>query len=115
MSRPVSRTTWLIAAWVALSVHSAWGAGAQSPAERRTEFGIVVGTDDSATSGTYAWKGVPFAKPPVDVLRWKAPVDPEPWTAPRPTEQFGNACACNLAGSMGLAPTTATTQRSARP
>jgi para-nitrobenzyl esterase len=35
---------------------------------------------------------VPFAKPPVDVLRWKAPVDPEPWTAPRPTEQFGNAC-----------------------
>ena len=92
MSRPVIRTTCLIAAWVALSVHSAWGAGAQSPAERRTEFGIVVGTDDSATSGTYAWKGVPFAKPPVGVLRWKAPVDPEPWTAPRPAEQFGNAC-----------------------
>jgi len=25
-------------------------------------------------------------------LRWKAPVDPKPWTAPRPTQQFGNAC-----------------------
>jgi para-nitrobenzyl esterase len=25
------------------------------------------------------WKGVPYAKPPVGDLRWKAPEDPEPW------------------------------------
>jgi para-nitrobenzyl esterase len=87
------RIGWLLAACVVLSVHSAWGAGAQSPAERRTEFGIVVGSDDAATTGTYAWKGVPFAKAPVGNLRWKAPVDPEPWASPRPTQQFGNACA----------------------
>jgi para-nitrobenzyl esterase len=87
-----ARTGWLLAACVVLSVHSAWGAGAQSPAERRTEFGIVVGSEESATTGTYAWKGVPYAKPPVGELRWKAPVDPKPWTAPRPTQQFGNAC-----------------------
>jgi len=86
------RTGWLLAACVVLSVHSAWGAGAQSPAERRTEFGIVIGSEESATTGTYAWKGVPYAKPPVGELRWKAPVDPQPWTAPRPTQQFGNAC-----------------------
>ena len=45
--------------------------------QRQTAFGTVVGTDNSATSGTYAWKGVPFAKPPVGDLRWKAPVDPD--------------------------------------
>src|SRR5206468_11421565 len=47
---------------------------------------------DSATTGTYAWKGVPFAKPPVGELRWKKPVDPHAWTSPSPTQQFGNAC-----------------------
>src|SRR5215471_17793337 len=63
------------------------------PTERQTTFGVVVGTDNSATSKTYAWKGVPFAKPPIGDLRWKPPVDPAPWTSPRLTQQFGNACA----------------------
>lgn len=60
--------------------------------ERQTRHGPVVGVDDSATNGTHAWKGVPFAAPPVGVLRWAAPVDPAPWKAPRLTQQFGNAC-----------------------
>jgi carboxylesterase type B len=63
------------------------------PTQRQTAFGTVVGTDNSGTSGTYAWKGVPFAKPPVADLRWKPPVDPAPWTTPKYTQQFGNACA----------------------
>ena len=61
--------------------------------ERSTTFGPVVGNDLSETSGTYVWKGVPYAKPPVGDLRWKAPADPDPWTAPRLTQRFGNACA----------------------
>ncbi|WP_393937031.1 tannase/feruloyl esterase family alpha/beta hydrolase [Piscinibacter sakaiensis] len=60
--------------------------------QRQTAFGAVVGTDLSATSGTYAWKGVPFAKAPVGELRWKAPVDPDAWSTPRFTQQFGPAC-----------------------
>jgi len=66
--------------------------GGHSDLERHTRFGPVVGVDDSASSGTHFWKGVPFAKPPVGDLRWKAPVDPDAWKAPRPTQQFGNAC-----------------------
>ena len=63
-----------------------------SPLQRQTTFGPVVGSDLSAASGTYAWKGVPFAKPPLSERRWKAPADPDAWTSPRLTQQFGNAC-----------------------
>jgi len=63
------------------------------PTERQTTYGVVVGTDNSAASGTYAWKGIPFAKAPIADLRWKPPVDPAPWTSPKSTQQFGNACA----------------------
>ncbi|MDP1532678.1 MAG: carboxylesterase family protein, partial [Rubrivivax sp.] len=64
-----------------------------SPTQRNTSLGDVIGTDHSATSGTYAWKGIPYAKAPVGELRWKAPAEPAPWTIPRATQQFGNACA----------------------
>ncbi|MEO7852048.1 MAG: carboxylesterase family protein [Rubrivivax sp.] len=62
------------------------------PTVRMTDSGVVVGTDDTAQSGTYAWKGIPFAKPPIGALRWKAPVDPDTWTTQRPAQQFANAC-----------------------
>lgn len=65
---------------------------ARATVERQTRFGPVVGIDDSAANGTYAWKGVPFANPPVGELRWRAPVDPDRWTEPRPAQSFANAC-----------------------
>lgn len=63
-----------------------------SPTQRETRFGPVVGTDDSASSGTYSWKGVPFARPPVGALRWRAPADPAPWHSPRAARTFASAC-----------------------
>ena len=64
-----------------------------SPTQRETAYGPVQGIDLSASSGTYAWKGVPFAKPPVGALRWKAPVEPDSWTGSvRQATAFGNAC-----------------------
>lgn len=72
----------------------AWmaGAAADNDLERRTQYGPVVGIDDARVSGTYAWKGIPFARPPVGELRWKAPAEPARWKAPRAAQQFGNAC-----------------------
>ncbi len=59
---------------------------------RQTTFGPVTGADETAASGTYSWKGVPFAAPPVGDRRWKVPVDPPTWTAPRAATSFAPAC-----------------------
>jgi para-nitrobenzyl esterase len=37
--------------------------------------------------------GIPYAKPPVGPLRWKAPVAPDPWSTPLEANQFGKRCA----------------------
>lgn len=65
---------------------------ADGPMVRQTTAGKIEGVDDGATSGTYYWKGVPFAQPPVGALRWRAPVVPEAWSDIRPAAKFGNAC-----------------------
>jgi para-nitrobenzyl esterase len=87
-----------VAAVLAALLSSSWafGEAPSSPVRRLTSLGVVVGSDDSAASGTYSWKGIPYARPPVGALRWKAPADAEPWSSPRLTRQFANAC-----GSMG--------------
>lgn len=86
---------WFATASILLPILSACGGGdsEDKPALRATVYGQVDGVDDTATSGTYYWKGVPFAKPPVGALRWKAPVEPDAWSAPLATKNFGNACA----------------------
>jgi len=63
------------------------------PMVRDTAAGKIEGTDDSAGTGTYSWKGVPFAQPPVGDLRWAPPVEPQPWEGVRTATQFGPSCA----------------------
>ena len=65
---------------------------ADGPMVRQTTSGKIEGVDDSAKSGTWFWKGVPFAQPPVGALRWRAPVEPAAWSGIRPATKFGNAC-----------------------
>ncbi len=52
---------------------------------------ITNGTLEGVTepSGIRAFKGVPFAAPPVGDLRWKAPQPAKNWTNIRPANQFG--------------------------
>lgn len=47
------------------------------PTVVRTKYGKVEGYHNSDRS--IAWTGVPYAKPPVGDLRWKAPQDPDRW------------------------------------
>ncbi len=58
--------------------------------EVATESGKVRGTEDG--NNTWVWKGIPFAKPPKGDLRWKAPVDPEPWKDVKDAVEFCEAC-----------------------
>lgn len=60
------------------------------------EPGVVV-TKTGAVAGekagtTWAYKGVPYAAPPVGDLRWKAPEPAACWTDVRPATEFGPAC-----------------------
>ena len=59
---------------------------------RATDYGWIDGTADPATK-TLSWKGVPYARPPVGELRWRAPVDPDKWSNVRSAKDYGNACA----------------------
>ncbi|MGJ7615197.1 MULTISPECIES: carboxylesterase/lipase family protein [unclassified Variovorax] len=65
---------------------------ADGPMVRQTTAGKIEGVDDSAASGTWFWKGVPFAKAPSGELRWRAPVEPEAWSGIRSARSFGAAC-----------------------
>jgi para-nitrobenzyl esterase len=79
------------------------------PATRRsTALGVVVGHAGSA--GTHAWRGIPYAEPPVGALRWRAPVPAQPWTGEREALTDASRCAqpplpiggeTNLDGSVG--------------
>jgi para-nitrobenzyl esterase len=56
----------------------------------QTRFGAVQGLEDA--DGTWAWKAIPFARPPVGALRWCAPQDPVPWAGVRRETSFGAEC-----------------------
>jgi para-nitrobenzyl esterase len=51
----------------------------------------VEGVDDAARTGTWSWKGIPFANPPVGDLRWKAPQEPSPWKGTLAAKAFREA------------------------
>ncbi|MCD8010185.1 MAG: carboxylesterase family protein, partial [Lachnospiraceae bacterium] len=54
----------------------------------KTENGIVEGLP-SGNQMISIFKGIPFAKPPVGDLRWKAPQPAENWEGVRPCYKFG--------------------------
>ena len=58
--------------------------------ERVLNSGEITGFIDKNNS--HAWLGIPFAKPPVGELRWKAPRPPEPWEGPLETLYIGSMC-----------------------
>ncbi len=55
--------------------------------QARTENGMIEGNYDIKT-GIQTYLGVPFAKPPVDELRWNAPQPMENWDGVKETKEF---------------------------
>ncbi len=54
-----------------------------------TKHGEVAG---SVVDGVESWKGIPFAAPPVNELRWRAPQPVAPWTGIRDATAFASDC-----------------------
>lgn len=57
--------------------------------EVRTQEGQVKG---STASGVTSFKGIPFAAPPIGVLRWRAPQPVRPWSKTLDATKFGPSC-----------------------
>jgi para-nitrobenzyl esterase len=64
--------------------------GSESNPVLTIEGGQVVGVP-TATKGVIAYKGVPFAAPPVGTLRWKEPQPVVPWKGVRKADSYGAA------------------------
>ena len=64
---------------------------AQSAAPQRvaTSLGPVDGRD---SAGVTHWLGLPFAAPPVGAMRWRPPLAPASWNAPRDASAYGPMC-----------------------
>jgi para-nitrobenzyl esterase len=54
-----------------------------------TEHGYLRGRRLAAV---WAFKGIPYAAPPIGKLRWKPPRPPKPWRGVRPASGFGYVC-----------------------
>ena len=55
----------------------------------RIDSGSVSG---ATTDGVDAFKGIPFAAPPLGALRWRAPQAVKPWTGVRDSTEYGHDC-----------------------
>ena len=86
--RPIAR---LLAA--ILTVGSSWARAQPNDLGTavRTPAGMVQGTARDA-DGVLAFKGIPYAAPPIGALRWYAPLTSQPWSGTRDATRFGNRC-----------------------
>jgi len=83
------RLTW--SAFAAGVLFTGAAAPASAQANRvRIASGLIAGT--TIDSGIRLYRGIPYAAPPVDSLRWRAPRPVRPWTGVRRAVQFGPRC-----------------------
>jgi para-nitrobenzyl esterase len=80
----------LAASFLALSL-LATSAHAASPLRIKTDDGAVEGTLTNSDQ-VRAFKGIPFAAPPIGNLRWQPPQPAAKWKGVRPAKDFGSHC-----------------------
>ena len=80
--------TALMALAVLAATATAQAASAPGP-KVHTDAGWVQGVSDKTLD---EFKGIPFAKPPVGDLRWRAPQKPQAWKGVRQAADYGASC-----------------------
>lgn len=77
-----------------------FSAAAQEAVTAETNYGKIQGFHDEQ-SNLDLFRGVPFARPPVGDLRWKAPQEMDDWEGVKKTTEFGPApMQTNVFGDM---------------
>src|SRR6516164_519557 len=66
----------------------------------RVDTGLLAGSAGK-DQDVRAYKGIPFAAPPVGDLRWRVPQPPGKWDGVRKAEQFGSSCTQGGGGGRG--------------
>jgi para-nitrobenzyl esterase len=96
-----SRLAALLAASAALSVTTGGAVAAagsrQSVAASYHELDPVVRTENGVVRGEaladgFAFRGLPYAAPPIGQLRWRAPQPPASWAGIRDATQYASSC-----------------------
>ena len=83
------KKTTLIIGWLCLISASVMAQQNNSfPVQTKIENGTIEGLYDVG-SGLSLYFGIPFAKPPVGDLRWRAPQPAENWSGVKETKKFG--------------------------
>lgn len=72
------------------------------PNVRQTQQGLIEGVEENYG---LAFRGIPFAKPPVGDLRYADPVPAEPWEGTLQANEFGGSC-IQPASTFGVAEST---------
>jgi len=65
----------------------------------RVESGQLLGV--AVTEKVTAFKGIPYAAPPVGALRWRPPQPPANWEGVRRADHFGAPCVQRITGDIG--------------
>src|SRR4051794_25238303 len=84
----MTRTGRLLAMLAIAGMGFAASAAAQDATIVRTHAGLVRGSGDEVR----AFKGIPYAAPPVGQLRWRAPQPVSAWSGVRDATSFAMAC-----------------------
>ena len=85
----MKNTLSLTALAIAVSLAVPACAGTSDPATVTIDTGGLHGT---STDGVLAWKGIPFAAPPLGELRWRAPQPAAHWNGVRDASAYGHDC-----------------------
>jgi len=101
---PLRRSALAAAVLVVLPFAACDGEPASDPSPPSSD--LVVATSagkvaGASAAGVRAWRGIPFAAPPVGDLRWRPPADAEPWDDVRQAKDYGPPCLQGTSSSLG--------------
>ena len=86
--------------WTAPRLSGQSEASSQSEGPHPISVGTTSGPIQGvAEEGVVAFKGIPYAAPPVGELRWRPPRSPEPWSEPLVADHYGAACTQRVSDS----------------